>query len=186
MSYIEALKDLEERIGRFCKELTGLKVSFRNASNQKITSQHVQLFVDRINEVGAEGNVEELDELNKIVTSKEYEVFIECSVNRGDYTQAVLGEIRHQLSTSSGLYYKYFGDTKFAYLRSATIQKRFFTVDSIQFEERSSMQLVFNMMVQSSDFLDIGSIETVEISSLKTKVSEDAVVVDDTLTITYP
>ena len=186
MSYIDTLKDFETRLGRFCKDVTNLKVTFRNASNQKLKEQHIQLHIDRVNENGWEHLNPELTDSGNFITSKEYELFVECSCHRGDYTQAVLGEIRHQLSTNSGLYYKYFGDSKFSYLRSATIQKRFFTVDGIQYEERSVMQLVFNMMVESSDIEDIGSIETVEIINLKTKVSEDTVAVDDTLTITYP
>lgn len=186
MSYIDTLKDFENRFGRFCKEVSGLKTTFRNASNQKITEQHIQIHIDRETEVGWEITSDDLTVDGRFITYKEYEMFVECACHRGDYTSAVLGEIRHQLSTNSGLYYKYFGDSKFSYLRSTTAQKRFVSIDGIQFEERSIMQLVFNMMVESSDLEDIGSIETIEIDNLTIKVSDDTTAVDDTITITYP
>lgn len=185
MSYIETLKDLETRLGRFCKEVSGLKTTFRNASQQKLKEPHIQLYFDRIDEVGWE-HQGQLDVAGKQKTYKEYEVVVECACHRAEYTQAVLGEIRHQLSTSSGYYYKYFPDQVFGYLRSTNIQKRFVTVDGIQYEERSVMNLIFSMMVEAVDTLDIGSIETVEIINIKTKLSEDEVSTDNNITITYP
>lgn len=185
MSYRDALIELENRIGDFCIDVTGLPVSFRNESQQKLTEQHVQIYFDRIEEVGWEHSGT-LDIDNKQKSYKEYEVFIEILCSRGDYTQAVLGDIRHQVSTSSGLYYKYFGDNKYGYLRSTNAQKRFVPVDGIQYEERSIMTLVFSMMVESVDIEDVGTIETVEIINIKSKLSEDQILTDDNITITYP
>lgn len=186
MSYESTLREFETRLGRFVKEVTSLPTIFEYSSSQKKQEQFAQIYIGQVVSTGWEHQHNELSPDDKIITSKEYEVFVDISVHRAtrdSSTQAKLGEVIHQLSTSSGVKHKYFIDEQFGFLRNSTIRKRFTQVDGIQYEERSSVQVVFNMIVQSEDLIDVGTVEEIQIPNITTKATKDIVVAEDDLIV---
>lgn len=186
MTYDESLTALEDGLYGVITDLTALPIRIRNKSAQKINEQHIQLHIREIEDIGwYHGEMFEEVSGNEI-TAKEYEVMVDIACHAGNRTQTVLNKILHALSSGSGLYYKYFETTSISFLRASSITRRDWPLDKVQFEERSQITVVFSMMVEQVDAFDLGSIETVEIVNLKTKVSDNVTAVDDTLTITYP
>jgi len=183
MTYPDALVQLEDALYGLIDDLTGLPIRIRNSSPQKINEQHIQLHFKDIEPIGYEDDEGYIDELR--VTSKEYEVSVDITCHAGTRTLAVIQNILHNLSNAGGLYYKYFDNINVGYLRSSSISRRDFPLDRIQFEERSVITIVFSSRVSITEVADLGSIESVQFTSIKTKITED-VVVDDTLTVNYP
>ena len=184
MSYDAAVTKLEDAIYNLITDVTGLPIIFRNASNQKLTTQYIELYFKQFDEVGWEAE-DEFDANFNRLTSKEYEVFVDISCHRGTNTSRVLQTILHSFSTQSEPYYKYFDET-IGYLRVSPITRIDIPIDATQWEERSTMTVVFNMMVSVSDIQPVGYVETVEISSLKVKNGESNIILDSSETITYP
>jgi hypothetical protein len=185
MTYDEALESLETKLYGLITDLTGLKIRFRNSSAQKLNEQHIQLHFDNIEDVGwYHGNMYDVN--GNGITAKEYSCFVDIACQAGTRTQTVLQKILHTLSSDTGLYHKYFDDGQIAFLRASRMTRRDWPLDKIQWEERSQITIVFSMMVEMVDDFDGGSIETVEISSLKTKITENTTAVEDSITITYP
>jgi hypothetical protein len=185
MTYDEAIPDLENKLYGLITDLTSLPIRFRNSSPQKLNEQHIQLHIANIEDVGwYHGG--DYDENGAAITQKEYEVDVDVACHAGTRTQTVLQKILHTISASSGLYYKYFDEGNISFLRASRTTRRDWPLDKIQWEERSQITMVFSMVVDMVDDFDVGTIETVQVSSLKTKITENNVAVEDTLTITYP
>ena len=185
MSYEATTELLEDSLYGLITDLTGLPIRFKNASNQKINQQHIMLHFKEFEEVGWYHN-EGYDDNGDEVTSKEYEAVVDIACHGGTRTSVVLKKILHTLSTGSGLYNKYFDNDNISFLRASSVTRRDWPLDKIQFEERSQITIVFSMLVREIDEEGNGVIETVRVSSLKTKLYENNVAVEDTLTITYP
>ena len=185
MSYDSAITLLENSLGGLITDLTSLPIRFRNASSQKVNKQHIMLHIKEFDEVGwYHGG--EYNSNGEEVTAKEYEALVDIACHGGTRTSTVLQKILHALSTGSGLYNKYFDNDTISFLRASSITRRDWPLDKIQFEERSQITIAFSMMVKQIDEEGNGHIETVSLTSIKTKLSEDNVAVEDTLTITYP
>jgi hypothetical protein len=185
MNYDDALTELENKLYGLITDLTSLPIRIRNSSPQKINEQHIQLHISNIEDIGwYHGG--RFNEGGNAITEKEYEVEVDIACHAGIRTQSVLQKILHTISSGTGLYYKYFDEGSISFLRSSRMTRRDWPLDKIQWEERSQITMVFSMVVEMVDDFDVGTIETVQVSSLKTKITENNVAVEDTLTITYP
>lgn len=185
MSYEVAYTEFEDALYGIITDTTALPITFRNASNQRLTEQYIQLHIGQVEEVGWDIKGD-YDVNGNQITYKEYEASVDIACHAGKNTTLVLQKILHQLSTGSGLYYKYFPQGTRAYLRASRITRRDWPLDRIQWEERSVMTVVFNMMVAMSDVEDVGSIETVEIIDLDVYNTPTNIAVEDSITVTFP
>lgn len=185
MSYEVAYTEFEDALYGIITDTTALPITFRNASNQRLTTQYIQLHIGQVVENGWDIKGE-YDISGNQITYKEYEASVDIACHAGKNTSAVLQKILHQLSSGSGLYYKYFPQGTRSYLRASRITRRDWPLDRVQWEERSVMTVVFNMMVAVSDVEDAGSIETVQIIDLDTYNTPTNKAVEDTLTVTFP
>lgn len=188
LSYEAALQALVQRLKGVCDDALTPSLPFtqRFASNQKLTTQHLQMHISEIDSVGIADNFE----YGK--SAKQYEVMVELSChvqlngsNMGN-TSVKLERIIHSLEGHTGVYLKHFPLGEISFLRAGSIRRRDFPLDKSQWEERSSVMLVFSMMVIMSDPVDVGHIETVEINKLRVKDSPSHVAVETEITITYP
>jgi hypothetical protein len=186
-NYTIALEELENRIYDLVSELTSLPISWLEDNKNKLRdAQYILLKVRNLVEKGIGGTVGWTAGLENKITAKEWEVIVDVDCRRGRYTQAVLAQIVHAFQQHSELYLKYFPDQQFGFLRiQIGITPRNSTVDGESWEERSRVTLAFSMVVTDTDLYSDGHIESVEVSSLKTKIG-DTTVVDDQFTITYP
>ena len=186
-NYSIALEELENRLYDLCSELTSLPIKWReDNTNKLLDNQYLLLRMRNLREVGIGEAVGYSGTLENKITAKNWEVVFDIDCRRGSYTQAPLARIIHAFQQHTELYEKYFPDGDFSFLRvQIGITPRNSTVDGESWEERSRVTLTFSMVVKDTDLYSDGSIENVEISSLKIKV-EDTVVVDDSFTINYP
>lgn len=186
MTYDDAYETLSDALYGFITDLTALPIRFRNASNQRPTEQHMQLYYGSVDEVGWTLSDGELSVDNKPITQKEYEVSVDIACHQGKNTTRTLQKILHQLSSGGGLYLKYFNTDDIGFLRASTINRRDWPLDKIHWEERSVMTIVFSMMVTETDPEEIGWIETVQINPMDIKDAPNNIAVSDTFEITYP
>lgn len=185
MNYDQALPALEDALYGLITDLTSLPVRIRNSSAQKINEQYIQLHIGEMSDTGQYHGYDYDIDLNQ-QTQKEYRVLVDISCLAGQRTSSVLQKILHTLSSDSGLYYKYFDNGTISFLNASSISRRDWPLDRVQWEERSRMTAAFSMIVTLTDEEGVGFIETVELSSIKTKTSENNVANDDTLTVSYP
>ena len=185
MSYELAITKLEDALYGLITDSVSLPIFFRNASNQRPKTKHIQLHIGDVVETGDYHSDYVLDENEKNSTYKEYEITVDIGCHQGRNTRATLLTLLHTMSTSSGLYYKYFSENNIAYLRSSSVTSRDMVLDSVQYEERSVITMIFNIVVNMKDEEGTGFIETVEIPTLTTIVTENNLVEDSTI-ITYP
>lgn len=183
MSYEAAVTKLEDALYGLITDTLNLPIYFRNASNQRPSTKHIQLYINSITENG-DYVKEALDTTNKRSTWKEYEVSVDVGCNSGRNTQASLLTLVHTISSFSGLYNKYFVDEGIAYLRSSSITRRDFPLDKIQWEERSVVTMIFNVMVELKETEGSGFIETVEIPELTVIRSDNNKIIEQDI-ITY-
>lgn len=171
LTYEVALETLVVRLKGVCDDAISPPIPFtqRNASNQKLTTQHLQMHIMDTDPIGVADNYE----YGK--SAKQYEVMVELSChgkspnsNMGS-TTAKLQRVLHTFEGHSGVYYKHFTSQDISFLRSGTIRRRDFPLDKVQWEERSSVVLVFGMMVVVEDPVEIGYIETIEVNKLRVK-----------------
>ena len=188
LTYEVALETLVARLKGVCDDGINPSLPFtqRNASNQKLTVQHLQAHIMETEPIG----VADIFTYGK--SAKQYEVFVELSchgkspnANMGS-TSSKLQRILHAFEGHSGVYYKHFPTQDISYLRSGSIRRRDFPLDKTQWEERSSVVLVFGMMVIVEDPVEIGYIETVEINKLKVFDTPTHVAHEETIIIEYP
>lgn len=188
LTYEVALETLIARLKGVCDDAINPPLPFtqRNASNQKLTVQHLQAHITETSPVGVADNFE----YGK--SAKQYEVFVELSchgkspnANMGS-TTSKLQRILHSFEGHSGVYYKHFTTQDISFLRTGTIRRRDFPLDKTQWEERSSVMLVFGMMVVVEDPVDIGYIETVTVNKLKVFDTPTHVAHEEIITVNYP
>lgn len=184
--YTSALSGLEDRVYDLISELTSLPIKWREDNTNKLTdAQYILLKTTNLVEKGI-GQFTGYSEDDNKITAKEWEVLFDIDCRRGSYTQGVLAKIVHAFQQHSELYLKYFPDSQYAFLRiQRGITPRNSTIDGESWEERSRVTLAFNMVVEDTDLYSDGSIEHVEIISIKTKIG-DTTAVDDSVTIDYP
>lgn len=187
LTYEVALETLVARLKGVCDDAISPPIPFtqRNASNQKLTTQHLQMHIMDTDPVGLTDNFE----YGK--SAQQYEVMIELSChgkspnsNMGS-TTAKLQRILHSFGGHSGVYYKHFTSQDISFLRSGTIRRRDFPLDKVQWEERSSVVLVFGMMVVVEDPVEVGYIETVEINKLKVFDTPTSVAYEEVVVVNY-
>lgn len=188
LTYEVALETLVARLKGICDDAISPSIPFtqRNASNQKLTTQHLQAHITETEPVG----VADTFEYGK--SAKQYEVFVELSChgkspnsNMGS-TSSKLQRILHSFEGHSGVYYKHFPTQDISFLRSGSIRRRDFPLDKVSWEERSSVVLVFGMMVVVEDPVDVGHIEEVTINKLKVFDTPSSTAYEEIITVTYP
>lgn len=184
--YAAALEGLEDRVHDLISELTSLPIKWREDNTNKLTApQYILLKTTNMVEKGI-GQFNGYSEDDKKITSKEWEVLFDIDCRRGSYTQGVLAKIVHAFQQHSELYNRYFPDSQYAFLRiQRGITPRNSTIDGETWEERARVTLAFNMVVVDTDLYSDGSIESVELSNIITKIG-DTTAVDDSVTIEYP
>lgn len=183
-SYKQAIEQVEDALYGYITDLTALPIRIRNSSSQKLTQQHIILHIGEVVQVGYEDD-HGYDVDGGLVTSREYEITVDIACHSGTRTTAVLQSILNSLSNRSGLYTKYFSAGNLGYLRGSRITRMDWPLDKIQFEERSTMSVVFSSRVAISDS-DRGEIETVQVGSLKVKLSETQVAVESAFDVSHP
>jgi hypothetical protein len=184
MNYDQSLASLEKRIYDVVQAKTGLPVTIRNASNQKITSQFIELHFVDFDVVG--WGEETLTSDDKLSSTQEWEVSVEIACHRGANPSSVLQKLLHCFQSHSALYAKYFNTSDSSYLRCSSIRRRDYPLDKTQWELRSIMTVVFSMVCTEQDVESSGSITTVKFNDgIKTIISENNII-DESLTVTYP
>lgn len=188
LTYEQSYEQLKLRIKDLADKVLepNLPFTIKGASNQKLTQQYIQLWIKQWDKIGRY----ELVDYN--TTAVKYEVMIEIAVHRPPSSTSLTGsttiqlaKILHGLTAHAGSYLDSFTDGDISFLRCGVIDQRHWPIDKNQLEERSSVDCIFEVVVVNEDNTDVGYIETVNLSAIRTKTAPNVIAVEDTLTVSY-
>lgn len=192
MNHQQAYDALKARIKTLCDKLfePNIPLTIRGASNQKLTSQYIQLNIRDWDRIGW------YDVVAHNTNAVKYEVSVDIGVHRPPSSTTVVGSttiaanrIQYALTASTGTYLDTFLDGNISHLRSSRVMMRHWPIDRTQLEERSTFTAVFEVLVVETDANDVGEIQTVELSGdghIRIYTTEETIAVEEQLDVTYP
>ena len=187
MNYEQTLEFLINALKGLCDDAISPSLPFkqRNVGQQKLQTQHLQFHIDGIEPVG------KADNFDYGMSARNYEVYVDLACHRNHMTtmaggsEVQLQKILHALDGHTGTYLKHFTSKLVSFLRVGTILRRDYPVDKNQWEERSTVRLVFGITVILEDTVDVGWIETIKVTPLRVYDTPTHVAVEDTIEVTY-
>jgi len=174
MNYVEAKKNLEDRLYGIITERTGLPITFRFSGNQKLNTPFIELYFGEMEAVG--WGEEQITNDQSTLTTQEWELSVDISCHRHPTPELMLQRILHTFNTSTATYYKHFPTQDSGFLRASSIRRRDYPLDKIQWEPRAFMTLVFSLVVTENDITDLDYITTVKFTEqgrIDTIISEN-------------
>lgn len=170
----EIYEQLKQRIKSLCDKTFNPVIPFtiKGAANQTLREQYIQLWIKQWNKIG------KYDKVEYNVTAVKYEVMVDIGIHRPPTATSLVGtttinlaKILNAFEAAAGTYFDVFADGNISYLRSSAITMRHYPVDRSQLEERSTVTVIFEVVVVETDPTDVGYIETVELSATSSGIN---------------